>query len=315
MIKTVNFTDTGRNTMGPYPVLRKRGFIADNGGETTPFVWRGRLLRIEMVWGTGAITEEAALGNYGVIRDLRTGEALSGQVARGHRFMTAFCENDTVTVFSTLCNRVYGHVSTDLREWETYTALTFPEEFELFNTTVCRGGGSCHMAVECGAAAGCENPCIGVPFTIFFAHGPDLRRLTLAPFDEAFGKERYVACPTLHYADGWYYMIADEALPFYRFVPYIFRTADFRTWEVGAINPVLWYSEEDRSPAEGCSFSPAFLRQIQTEMDANVSDVELCEFEGKTHLLYCTGNQWSCGGVACEAVCDSPVPRFLASFF
>ena len=44
-------------------------------------------------------------------------------------------------------------------------------------------------------------------------------------------------------------MISDEALPFYRFVPYIFRTADFRTWEVGAINPVLWYSEEDRRPA------------------------------------------------------------------
>ena len=315
MITTVNFTDTRRSTMGPYPVLRKRGFIADNGGETTPFVWRGRLLRIEMVWGEGDITEEAAAGNCGVIRDLRTGEALSGPVATGHRFMTAFCEGDTVTVFSTLRNRVYGHVSTDLRSWETFTALTFPEEFELFNTAVCWDGKAYHMAVECGAAAGGENPRIGVPFTIFFAHGPDLRRLALALFDEAFGTERYVACPTLHYADGWYYMIADEALPFYRFVPYIFRTADFRTWEVGAINPVLWYSEEDRRPAEGYAFPPEFLQRIKTEMDANVSDVELCEFEGKTHLLYCTGNQWSCGGVACEAVYDGPAARLLASFF
>lgn len=110
-------------------------------------------------------------------------------------------------------------------------------------------------------------------------------------------------------------MISDEALPFYRFVPYIFRTADFRTWEVGAINPVLWPSEEDRRPAEGYAFPPEFLQRITTEMDANVSDVELCEFEGKTHLLYCTGNQWSCGGVACEAVFDGPASRFLASFF
>ncbi len=315
MTRMINFTDDGRTETGPWPVLNKRGFIADNGGETTPFVWKDRLLRIEMAWGANGIEEKAAFGNHAVIRDLQTGEVLSAGIAPGKRFMTAFAENDALYVWSTFRNTVYGCVTRDLQHWESFTAAAFPESFELFNTSVCKGEGAYLMAVECGAAEGKDVREIGVPFTIFFASSPDLRRWTLLPLENAFGKDRYVACPTLHFSNGMYYMIADEALPFYRFVPYIYRSRDLVTWEVGAINPVLWYSEEDRRPADGYSFSPEFIRKTAAGMNANLSDVELCGFEGKTHVLYVTGNQWGYGGVACEAVYDGPVSRFLESFF
>ena len=84
----------------------------------------------------------------------------------------------------------------------------------------------------------------------------------------------------------------------------------WRRWDAACVKDDL-----KALKALGLKVPPEFLRRVRTEMDANVSDVELCEFEGKTHLLYCTGNQWSCGGVACEAVYDGPAARFLASFF
>ena len=51
-------------------------------------------------------------------------------------------------------------------------------------------------------------------------------------------------------------------------------------------------------------------------MDINNSDVDLCEYEGKTVIVYCSGNQgvtW--GGMYCEAVYDGPLDEFLRANF
>lgn len=316
MVKMINFLQTGRAVMGPYPVIRKQGFISFQGGEPTPFVFRDRLLWSQMEWNRTVVYDDSSSHcGCGMIYDMETGLPVSTPFAAGKRFATVYVDHDTVYGFSTYDNVVYRHVSHDLQHWEDSVALTFPDNFATFNTSVCFGDGAYHMVIECDKSQGKENDHIGQPFTLFFAHSQDLETWELAPFEDAFATDRYCACPTWKYANGWYYMIALEAMPFYRFFPYIYRSRDFQTWEVGAINPVMWCSEEDRHPVAGRSFEPAQLKKAAEGMDANLSDVELCEWNGNTYILYATGNQWSNGGVVCEAIYEGTMTRFLESFF
>ena len=53
-----------------------------------------------------------------------------------------------------------------------------------------------------------------------------------------------------------------------------------------------------------------------THLNTNNSDVDLCEYNGKTVIVYCSGNQgvtW--GGMYCEAVYDGPLDEFLRANF
>ena len=109
-------------------------------------------------------------------------------------------------------------------------------------------------------------------------------------------------------------MICLEALPLARYAPYIYRTKDFLTWEAGLHNPVLWISEEDHTPMEGSVFSPEEEALIRTHLNINNCDVDVCEFEGKTHIVYMTGDQLgACFG--CRAVYEGTMEQFFQNFF
>lgn len=316
MSKMINFNNTGKSTMPPMPVLRKQGFVGDNGGESTPFVWHGKLLRSEMIWGSEELSNVyASLHDHGRIVDHETGEVLVHSFMEGRRFITVFCDAGKLYAFGTVDNVVYCEVSEDLKRWKSFSTIEFPDCFTLFNTAVCRAEDKYYIAVEFSHAPGKENPYLGIPFTIAFGASSDMKTWSLFPFEDVFGQDRYSACPTLHYANGWFYMISLEALPFYRFAPYIFRTKDFKTWEVGTPNPVMIVSEEDRHPKNGLSFSAEYLEKTPKGFCSNLSDVELCEFEGVTHILYVSGNQCSFGGAICEAIFDGAESEFLESYF
>ena len=114
--------------------------------------------------------------------------------------------------------------------------------------------------------------------------------------------------------DDYYYMVCLEELPFQRYAPYIYRTRDFETWEIGIHNPVLWISPEDRIPAPGVRLKPEEEALAKTYVNINNCDLDFCEFEGKTHISYLTGDQLS-HGFHCEAEYDGPLTEFLQSFF
>lgn len=303
---------------GP-PEIRKSGIISSCGGECSVFVWQGRLMRLENQWdGFGDISWPCA-----VVRDYFTDEPFIPFGSEGAKFYSCYCENDCVYAFATQDNKVFCFTSQDLLHWKQSVAVVFPDNFRLFNTAVCKGDGCYMMAVEASAADdengnfnAAQNPYIGTCFTEFFAKSADLHSWELLSFEHGYTKDRYNACPALHYADGYYYMICLEELPCWRFAPYIYRTSDFCTWEISYYNPIFIPSREDLSPKIGVHLSDDELNMQFQHLNTNNSDVDLCEFNGKTYIVYCSGNQgitW--GGCTCEAIYNGPLNSFLKSNF
>lgn len=301
-----------------FPAVKKMGVISPNGGEVTPFIYKGRLMLLENFWEGYREME----GTCAAICDYFTRKFYAPIGGDGAKFYSAYCENDRIYVFGTLENRVYRYVSDDLINWTGSVVLEFPDNFELFNTSVCKGDGTYMMAVECGWAGlskGIDNKVgneyVGVPFTEFFAESPDLENWSYLPLEKSYTKDRYCACPVLRYSEGYYYMICLEALPLLRYAPYMYRTQDFETWEIGLYNPILIASEEDRHPKEGVYLTPEEDAINATHIDTNNSDIDLCEYEGKTYILYCAGNQNTYGGMTCEAIFDGSLDEYLKSNF
>ena len=317
-MKEINYFS--RKTMKGFPKLRKTGAIT-GGGECTPFVWKGRLMLLENFWGGFG----GMKGPCAVVQDYFTQEPTAPVGGDGCRFFSAYCENDRVYVFGTLDNQVYCYTSEDLCGWRRTPVLEMPDMFELFNTSVCKGDGKYVMAIECawaGQSKGLDNevgnPYIGKFYTEFFAESQDLESWKLYPLERSYTTERYCACPALRFCEGYYYMICLEELPCTRYAPYMYRTRDFETWEIGLYNPILMPSEEDRRIKPGAHIPEDIAALNASHVDTNNSDVDLCEFEGKTYLVYATGNQGTTGafnGLNCEAVYDGPLDEYLKANF
>lgn len=301
------------------PEIKKSGIISFCGGENSVFVWKGRLMRLENQWdGFGDFP-----GPCAVVCDYEGKEYFSPFGTDKAKFFSCYCENDRVYAYATRHTKIHCYTSEDLINWEDRIVLEFPENFQLFNTSVCKGDKVYMMAVEASAAEdkegrfnAAENPYIGTCFTEFFAKSEDLINWELLPFDKGYTKERYNACPAIKYAEGFYYMICLEELPCYRFAPYIYRTKDFDTWEIGFYNPLFTASNEDLYPKKGIFLTPEEREQQFMHLNTNNSDVDLCEFEGKTYIVYCSGNQgitW--GGCTCEAIYEGSLEEFLKANF
>lgn len=302
--------------VGPAPVIKKLGVMAD-GGETTPFVWNGRLKFLETV-STGdsiAIVFDA----HAQIRDIETNE-ISAPFAHGYHFYSCYEENGTLYVFCTNEHegRVWGgdtitmFYSSDLIHWEKKDIYT-RAGWQFFNTSVCKGrDGKYVMAVEVDKPTELS----GIPYTNFFLTSDDLMTWEMMPDDVHYSDQRYTACPVLKYLpdDDYYYMICVEALPLMRYAPYIYRTKDFLTWEIGLHNPVLWISREDHQIKEGSSFPKETEEHIRTYLNINNCDLDICEFDGKTYIAYATGDQLG-QGFGCMAVYDGSLKQFLQNFF
>lgn len=74
------------------------------------------------------------------------------------------------------------------------------------------------------------------------------------------------------------------------------------------------FSEEDRHVKPGTRLPADIEDQLPSYMNINNCDVDLCEFEGKTHIFYLTGNQLTFG-VMCEAVYDGTLQQYLEANF
>ncbi len=319
-MKEINY-DGNQKMPKPFPVLRKTGAITPEGGEMSVFVFRGNLMWLQNYWG--------GIGGYpgpcAVIQDyFDDGVSYPPFGEDGDVFYQAYAEGGTVHVFAANKNRIWHYSSADLYRWDRRPAVTFPENFKLHNTAVAKGDdGRYMMAIEAAAAddeAGhpraVPNEYIGAFFTEFFASSRDLETWELLPFEQAYTKERYNACPALEFCGGYYYMICLEELPCVHYAPYIYRTKDFETWEVSVYNPILVPGEAERHPKPGCErrFTEKQIRDMAIHMNINNSDVDVCEYEGRVYLVFATGNQLTESYYA-EAVFDGTMKEFLEAYF
>lgn len=303
----------------PRKQMKKLGTLAINVVESTPVVWQGRLMRFEWVRNAGRDDRFSArpgleIGCYHFV-DMETGEA-TPDFAFDHSFGCCYTENGKMYVHGSRGPGNGGRyidtfVSDDLIHWEQSEALSFPEGIGTFNTSVCKGGDGYLMAIEIGGT----HPAVGVPFTCVFAHSVDLihwEQLDMMSY--SWSRDRYTACPVIRYHDGLYYLICLEEMPFHRWLPYIVRTADLLDFEIGFINPVMFFDEEDKKIIRPERFTPEQLDYIRTAVDCNNSDLDLCEWQGKTVILYSWGCQLGREFLA-MAEYDGSEKEFLQSFF
>ena len=303
----------------PRKTMVKKGTLDIDIVEATPIVWKGRLMRFEWIrdkrFGSGYYgnTENCC---YFRFTDMET-EETTPPFGRHFSFGSAYVEDDWVYVFGVLGGSG-GQVmsvfrSADMVSWESHEILTFPKNLTVYNNSVCKGKDGYYMSIELGGSS----EVVGRPFTIFFARSADLFAWEMLDMgDHVYTRERYSACPVLRYCecDDRYYMIYLESLPCHRWQPYIVRTADFVSFELGHKNPIMFSDDEDKKVQRPEKFTPEQLEYINGAIDCNNSDVDLCEFNGKTVILYSWGNQYGKEFLA-EAEYDGPESEFLRSFF
>ena len=273
--------------------LKKLGTIKINTVESTPVVWQDRLLRFEWVrpkqWGAeGGIERE--VGCYHFV-DMEN-ESSIAQFAEDHSFGCCYAENGKMYVHGVRGggggNVLDTFVSSDLVNWECTTAITFPEDIKLYNTSVCRGDGRYIMAIEIGG----QNEAVGCAFTCVFAESQDLVNWTLLDMMEySYSRDRYTACPCIRYVDGYYYMIYLEGAPCHRWIPYIVRSRDLKSFELGLTNPIMWPDDDDKNIINPERFTESEIEYIENAVDCNNSDFDICYYNGKSVITYSWGNQ------------------------
>lgn len=293
------------------PRIVKHGTIDLDLVETTPVVFRGRLYRFEYV--RQRYKPNTTGDSYFRFIDVETGKPTPG-FARGFHLGSAFADGGTMYVTGTDAwgeHNVAMFWSTDLVNWNSRTALNL-ERYEIFNTSICKADRQNSadryvMMFEIGA----PRDEAGVPFTARFAESADLMSWRLTPAECVYAKDRYTAPHCLRYLDGYFYNFYLEAHKGYEMR--VVRSRGLVHWEPSPLNPVLRHSAEDKKIA-----NPKLTAEqraiIENAENRNNSDIDFCEYQGRTLITYSWGNQKGVEFLA-EASYAGSVKSLLQGFF
>ncbi|MCA9418779.1 MAG: hypothetical protein KC917_21065 [Candidatus Omnitrophica bacterium] len=290
------------------PKIEKLGTVECDLVEASPIVFKDRLYRFEYVRDRYQHNE---LGQaYFHFVDQGNGEK-SPPFALGYHLGTAFTDGDRMYVYGV---EIWGSSvvqvfsSDDLIEWASKPAL-LTDDWGLYNTAVAKADDRFVMAFEVGE----PKEVVGNRFTIYFAESKNLLDWDILPMECVYTKEKYSACPDLHFIDGQFYMTYLEAYPGPSYNPHLLRSKDLIEWESSPFNPILSFSEEDKMIANP-KLTAEERKHIAEAENINNSDVELCEWKGKTLISYSWGNQRGVEFLA-EAQYNGPLREFLKGFF
>jgi len=291
--------------------IRKLGTVQDHLVEVSPFEYGNELLIFESV--RPRTPDNTHGGNHYLrirrlhdgTRDVRSAEEFAAcevltEFGEGFTFGVPFVWDSSVYVYATLADKpevddIHLFRTTDMKAWEESIALRGENE-RLYNCTVCRAGDRFVMAYE-------TNDERWPAFTIKFAESNDLMNWTKIPVGTAIhGSDRYCACPSMRWLDGWFYIYCLEMPraktlggshtdPGWYFEEFAAKSQDLLHWEMGAGNPIL-APESDGSE------------------NINTSDIDFCEFDGKVIIYYSWGSQTGDEHLA-HAVFDGSLEEFL----
>lgn len=290
------------------PQIRKLGTLDLDMVESTPIVFRDQLYRFEYVRPNYSRNKTGE--SYFRFIDVENGKA-TPPFAHTYDLGCAFVDGDTMWVFGVDNwdgERIASFHSRDLEHWERQEVLHL-SGWGLFNSSVCKAVDRYILAFEVGRPP----EVVGVPFTTRFAESSDLKSWKLLNDQHVFTKDRYSACPSIRYLDGQFYMTYLEAMPGPAYETYIVRSPDLIHWEPSPLNPMLRASPDDKHIASAKLIANERAK-ITAATDINNSDVDFCEFRGKTVINYSWGNQQGTEFLA-AAEYDGPVAKFLKSYF
>lgn len=270
------------------PALQNASVIMRDMCEVSPLIWQGRLCLLVCHRPASGGTQD---DYYLTLRDLESGTELA-RFARGYGLASASVFDDTLCVSASRFedggwNDVTLFTSTDLITWTNTVAIVQEPNESLFNSSICRGPDGYVMAYE-------SNDPAYPAFTVKFARSADLKEWSKLP-DATFGTDRYTACPTIRYVDGYYYVFyLEHRTPRWFFETYVARSSDLRQWYRSTLNPVL---------------SPHSL-----DDGINVSDLDLAEFQGETRVFYAVGDQLTWMNIK-QAKYPGALPSFLKAWY
>ncbi len=248
----------------PKPVLTHRELVVPDLCEVTPFFWQSRLCLMECYRPSSG---GAKKDYYLLLRDAKTGDPMA-RFAVGYGLASCHVEEGVFYAFASRFegknwNDVTLFQSSDLKTWEQKVIIQQENE-HLFNSSVCKGPEGFILAYE-------SNDPNYPGFTIKFARSANLGTWAKLP-NAAFGTNRYTACPTVRYSNGYYYVLyLEHRLPSHVFETYVTRSKDLKVWELSSANPVI---------------APTGLDE-----GINASDPEVVEYGGKTFVYFTVGDQ------------------------
>lgn len=308
------------------PLIRKLGTIeCNNIVETTPIIWKDELYRFEVVrrrsftaGSSGQIAHWQDLEDSPCLRFIHVRSNTSTPLfADDHTFGFPYAIGDTMYVV-TGDSKKWGadkldfYRSTDLVSWEKYSEIHLPG-WKIYNMNIAKMGDTYTLMIEISEPVEEAGP---HPFTFRFLQSRDMINWELTPSDHVFQKDRYSGSPALYTLEGdpYYYVGYLEEYPNYRFGNSLARSKDLVNWEYSPINPVLMYNEAEDKQIASKFLTPADRARIDAALDTNNSDMELCEYQGRTIIYYSWGDQRGTEFLA-EACYEGSMKDFLQGFF
>lgn len=294
----------------PQKPITKKGTVKVDACESTPVVWKDMLLRLDV---TDRNQGDKLRGQF---FDYFTDKPIGNPMGFKMMFHSAYEENGIMYVIATdrtSPNKLLIYESDDLMNWKETEIFTAPDGWKLYNTSICSTPDNYIISVEVGGSA----KEIGIGFTIFYlkASKTNIYKWSLIDPDKAvYTPERYSACPCIRWVDGYFYIIYLEELPMWCFAPYIVRTKDLVNYEMGLMNPIIAPSYEDKLEAIPGHLTDSEIQYIKETPDINNSDIDICEYHGKTYITYSWGIQLGKEFLA-HAEYDGSMKEFLESFF
>lgn len=298
--------------------ISKLGTVKPYYVESTPFAYNGELMVFEWVRSDAWAHNGNKKGYYHIVNLEKN--ISSEPFGYDHAFGCCYEENGTIYVFGVKgndgwTNQIDMFWSDDMKNWKCKESVVkVPEDMCVFNTSVCKGKDGYVMAIEVGTRTS-KHPIIGCNFTMLFAVSKDIFEWKLLPIEDyIYSSERYTACPSIRFYGEYYYMVYLEELPFERYVPYVARTKDLLEWEIADMNPFLYYGDEDKKLVYPDRLTQEDKDYILNAYDCNNSDVDFCDYNGKTVIMYSWGNQHGKEFLA-MAEYDGSLRELLESYF
>ncbi|MDP6125779.1 MAG: hypothetical protein QGH20_08495 [Candidatus Latescibacteria bacterium] len=288
----------------------KLGTVQKHLVEVSPFLYDGRLLMFESVRPRTPDNTHGGdhylrirelgggTGDVGSAEEFADGKLLT-EFGDGMTFGVPFVWDDTVYVYATLADKpevddIFLFWSNDMSMWQQRVVVAGQDE-RLFNCSVCRAGDRFVMSYE-------SNDKTWPAFTIKFAESDDLMSWRKISTDEAiYGTDRYTACPSLRFLDGYFYMWylekrgghLSQGDDDWFFETFLTRSQDLLDWQQSPANPIL-----TPAPSE----------------DINNSDIDFCEFEESMIIYYSWGSQRGEENLAHASYDGTLISWILASY-
>ena len=294
--------------------IRRLGTFDLDIVEANPVVFRGRPYLMEYIRNRkSTIYKDGRPVSHFRFRDLTDMKTFSVPFGFGLHMGNAFVKDDHIVVTAVEDwgkGRFYELESDDMVHWSEPRVILEDASWEGYNTTVCEADGRFVMAFELGK----PEELVHVAFTMFFAESTDLKTWRIIP-DAVFGRDIYTGAPLLRFHDGFFYFFHLEGSYEEGFVTVVARSRDLKHWENGR-RTVMERSQEDRMilPRAATFFTPQELLHIASAVHINVSDLDMCDYDGRLLMCYSWGNQRGVEFLSlAEARCTEAA--FCESFF